>query len=257
LQPGVSRQRAQAELDGVLRGLAARFPKDDKGLGARLRPLPEALVGDYRGRLFLLLGAVAFVLLIACGNVANLPLARVAARGKELAIRAGRNRIVRQLLTESAVLALLAGAVGVGLAGFGVRALVGSAPGNIPRLAETRVDGSVLAFALATALAASLLAGLLPLSGGTEGARRSSGSTGLRAGRNGRGPAPGGDARTGGPTRPRSGGRRPGRCCPPLSRKDSSSEQVAPLLVCVIDPDPPTRPSARRSRRSAGRRAPK
>jgi putative ABC transport system permease protein len=166
LKPGVSRPQANAELAGIFKDLQARFPQDDVGRGAHLRSLPEVLVGDYRGRLFLLLGAVAFVLLIACGNVANLLLARGAARGKELAIRAaigaGRHRIVRQLLTESAVLALLAGVAGVGLAALGIRALVGGAPADIPRLAEVRIDGPVLLFALGTALAASLLAGLLP-----------------------------------------------------------------------------------------------
>jgi predicted permease len=166
LKPGVSRERAAAELKGIFETLAVRFPGDDAGHGGKLRPLPEVLVGDYRGRLFLLLGAVGFVLLIACGNVANLLLARGAARGKELAIRAaigaGRHRIVRQLLTESALLALLAGIVGVGLATLSLHALVGSAPADIPRLAEARIDGAVLAFALITALAASLAAGLVP-----------------------------------------------------------------------------------------------
>jgi predicted permease len=189
LKPGVSPTRANAELAGIFKELQARFPQDVFGRSARVRPLPEVLVGDYRGRLFLLLGAVAFVLLIACGNVANLLLARGAARAKELAVRAaigaGRRRIVRQLLTESAVLALLAGIAGVGLAALGIRALAGSAPADIPRLAEVRIDGPVLLFALGTALAASLLAGLLP----ALRASRQEPQTVLKEGGRGRGTA--------------------------------------------------------------------
>ncbi|MEJ7810103.1 MAG: ABC transporter permease [Gemmatimonadaceae bacterium] len=166
LKPGVARERAQSEMDGIMRGLAERYPKDDRGRGVRVAWLPEILIGDLRQRLFIMLGAVTFVLLIACGNVANLLLARGAARQKEIAIRAalgaGRGRIMRQLLTESAVLALVAAAIGLGLAHAGIKLLVANAPEGIPRLEQTRIDGVVLAFAVAAALASSLIFGLAP-----------------------------------------------------------------------------------------------
>lgn len=166
LKDGVARERAQAEMEAIMRGLAERYPQEDAGRSARVASAEETLIGDYRERLFLLLGAVGFVLLIACGNVANLLLARGAARAKELAIRAaigaGRGRIVRQLLTEALVLAAAAAAAGLALAAGGVRVLVAAAPPGVPRIGEARVDGVVLAFALAVAAASSLAFGLVP-----------------------------------------------------------------------------------------------
>ena len=124
------------------------------------------LVGDYRQRLFVLLGAVGFVLLIACGNIANLLLARGASRGAELAVRtalgAGRGRIVRQLLTESVVLALVSAAAGIALAAWGIRALVAAAPPGIPRLEQTGLDPYVLGFTLITSIASAFVFGLAP-----------------------------------------------------------------------------------------------
>ena len=114
----------------------------------------EELVGDYRRRLFILLGAVGFVLLIACGNIANLLLARGAARAGEMAIRAalgaGRGRIVRQLLTESLVLALISAAAGLALAAWGISALVAAAPEGVPRLEQTSLDPVVVGFTLSS-----------------------------------------------------------------------------------------------------------
>jgi putative ABC transport system permease protein len=166
LKPGVSRQQAQAEMASIARIGAERYPQDNSGRSARVRPLPEVLIGDFRQRLLVTLGAVSFVLLIACGNVANLLLVRGAARQKEIAVRAalgaGRGRIVRQLLTESAVLSLVGGLAGLALAWFGVRALVASAPPGIPRLEQTRIDPVVLTFALGVALLCSLIFGLAP-----------------------------------------------------------------------------------------------
>ncbi|HEV7498977.1 MAG TPA: ABC transporter permease, partial [Vicinamibacteria bacterium] len=166
IAPGVSMARVQAEMDGIARQLEREYPKDDQDRGARVQLVSENIVGDYREKLLLMLGGVAFVLLIACGNVANLLLARGALRAKEIGIRAaigaGRGRLLRQLLTESAVLGAVATVAGVGLAWIAIRILVAASPPGIPRLAETRIDAPALAFAVATALVSSLLFGLAP-----------------------------------------------------------------------------------------------
>jgi putative ABC transport system permease protein len=166
LKPGVSASRAQAELIQVQKELDARYPNANFNGTVAVRPFAEAIVGAYRERLFVTLGAVTFVLLIACGNVANLLLARGATRAKELAIRAalgaGRGRIVRQLLTESVVLGSASAFAGLALASGGIKILLASAPGGIPRLGETRVDLAVLAFALTVSLASSVVFGLAP-----------------------------------------------------------------------------------------------
>jgi len=136
----------------------------DKGIA--VVPVQDIVVGDMRQTLFVLLAAVAFVLLIACANVANLLLARASARGRELVVRAavgaGRVRLIRQMLTESVVLALLAGTGGVIIARWGVSALLALAPDDLPRLSEVTVDLSALLFALAISLAASVIFGLAP-----------------------------------------------------------------------------------------------
>jgi putative ABC transport system permease protein len=163
LKPGGSRTQAQADIEGIQHQLeqVAAPP----GFGARVVSLHEATVGNVRTALSVLLGAVLFVLLIACANVANLLLARAASRQKEIALRmaigAVRHRIIRQLLTESLLLGMLGGLSGLLLAWWGVRLLVGLAP-NLPRLGEVTVDGPVLAFTFALALLSSLIFGLAP-----------------------------------------------------------------------------------------------
>jgi putative ABC transport system permease protein len=166
LRPGVTHEQAEAQLGSIADSLRKRFPRDNSELGFRILPFAEQFVGQNRSRLLVLLGAVGLVLLIACGNVANLLLARGAARGREMAIRAalgaGRDRIVRQLLTESAVLAAVAGAAGLGLAAWSLPMLVAIAPAGVPRLETTTIDGTVLAFILSLAVISSLVFGLAP-----------------------------------------------------------------------------------------------
>src|SRR6185295_3305803 len=166
LAAGVSVSQATSAVDGAEQALATQFPVWGKGYTGQVRLYSDDMVGNVRSRLFILLGAVSFVFLIACVNVANLLLARGGSRARELAIRAAlgaeRGRLVRQLLTESAVLSVIGGAFGVALAFGLVRGLVAASPPNVPRIAEARIDGVVLLFTLVTSTLCSLLVGLLP-----------------------------------------------------------------------------------------------
>jgi putative ABC transport system permease protein len=183
LKPGVSVSRARTEVKGIAARLAEQHPNANARQSMTLESLHQAYVGDLRPALMLLLGAVAFVLLIACGNVANLLLARAAGRQKEIAVRralgAPRGRLLRQLLTESVLLAGLGAVVGVVLAYWGVRGLVASLPANVPRADEIRVDAVVLAFTGALAVLTGLLFGIAPAwkvsGGGVQGALREEG----------------------------------------------------------------------------------
>ncbi|HVF90769.1 MAG TPA: ABC transporter permease [Blastocatellia bacterium] len=164
-RPGVTVEQARAEMENVGEQMDQEFYQDS-GFGATAVPFLGHVVRNIRPALLILLGAVSFVLLIACANVANLLLARAASREKEIAIRtalgAGRLRIIRQLLTESVVLALLSGAVGLVLTVLGLRALVALAPDNVPRLNEVGVDLRVLAFTFGVSLFTGVVFGLFP-----------------------------------------------------------------------------------------------
>jgi len=166
LKPGVTISQAQSELDAIAARLAAEYPVSNNGWSVKLDPLQNVLVGDVRPALMVLIGAVALVLLIACANIASLLFARNTARQREIAIRtalgAGRARLLRQLLTESLVLALAGGAAGIFLANAGVELLKRLGPQSLPRLDEVNVSGAVLAFTFVTTILTGILFGLGP-----------------------------------------------------------------------------------------------
>src|SRR5215213_9160718 len=166
LKPDAELEQAQAEMSALAARLAEQYPEKIAGHGVKLELLRDVVVGDIGPALFVLLGAVGFVLLIACANVANLLLARVGVRQKEIAVRtalgASRLRIARQLFTESLMLSVGGGAAGLLVAVWGVNWLVSMSPGTIPRVHEIAVDPRVVCFTLLISVATSLLFGLAP-----------------------------------------------------------------------------------------------
>jgi predicted permease len=171
IKPGVRLEQAQAELATIAAALAAAHPAD-QAVGVSLSRVADTRVGTLRRMLFLLMGAVGLILLIACVNLANLLLTRNSARQRELALRAalgaGRGGLIRQLLTETLMLSLIGGAVGVGLARLGLASLSRMHPEELPQLRSVGIDWRVLAFTLAVSLITSLLFGLAPAFMGTR-----------------------------------------------------------------------------------------
>jgi predicted permease len=166
LKPGVTLAQARSDMGGVAANLARTYPEADKNSGVEVLPLKQDMVGDVAPLLYVLLGAVGFVLLIACVNIANLFLARSTGRAREFAIRAAlgasRSRVIRQLLTESTLLALAGGILGLLIAAWGTRAAIRVLPQALPRSGDIGLDAHVLLFTLGVSLLAGILFGLAP-----------------------------------------------------------------------------------------------
>ncbi|HEY2861135.1 MAG TPA: ABC transporter permease [Terracidiphilus sp.] len=176
LKPGVTLDQAKAQMKLAYAEFKRRYPESDPNASFSVKPLKDAIVGDVRKSLLILIGAVSFVLLIACANVANLLMVRAAGRKREFAIRsamgAGRMRIIRQLLTESILLAIAGGVLGLGLGFAGVRWLVSVRPGDIPRIGEdgagVTIDWRVALFTIGVSILTGIIFGLLPAIGASR-----------------------------------------------------------------------------------------
>ena len=166
LKPDVSLEKSRTEMNTIAGRLEQQYPDYNKEWGVSVQPLYDDIVGDVRPALLILFGAVGFVLLIACANVANLLLARAAGRQKEIALRAGlgasRGRVIRQLLTESLPLSVIGGGLGLLLAFWGTKALLALSPNSIPRSHEFAIDGLVLSFTLLISLLTGVACSLMP-----------------------------------------------------------------------------------------------
>jgi predicted permease len=166
LKPGVTIEQARLDMNRIAENLAVAYPEADKGMGVTLVPLKTDVVGNVKGILLVLLGAVSFVLLIACANVANLLLARSTGRSREFAIRAALGasplRVVRQLLTESVLLGIAGGCLGLVIAKLGVRVLVAALANTLPRSEEIALNGQVLFYTLGISVLTGILFGLIP-----------------------------------------------------------------------------------------------
>jgi predicted permease len=166
LKAGVTEAQARAEMEKITANLAAAYPESDKGVGATIISMKTDAVGNVRGILLVLLGAVSFVLLIACANVANLLLARSTGRAREFAIRsalgASPGRVIRQLLTESVMLGIAGGGIGLLLAKWGTGVVLAALPESLPRTEEIGIDGHVLAYTLGVSILTGVVFGLVP-----------------------------------------------------------------------------------------------
>jgi putative ABC transport system permease protein len=166
LKPGIDRAGAQSEMDTIASAIERQYPEASNGVGVRLVPLHDEIVGDVRQPLLILFGTAALVLVIACANVANLLLARAASRQRELAIRAalgaGRRRLIAQLLTESLALGIVGGVAGLLLAAWGIDGLMSLAPSNLPRLSGVGIDTPVIIYTSLASLLTGLVFGAAP-----------------------------------------------------------------------------------------------
>jgi predicted permease len=166
LKAGVTLEQSRADMDRIAQNLAAAYPEANKGMGITLVPLKKDVVGDVQGLLLVLLGAVSFVLLIACANVANLLLARATGRTREFAVRSALGaspwRVVRQLLTESVLLSVVGGGLGLILARWGTRGLLAALPDTLPRAEEVGLDAHVVFYTLGISLFTGIVFGLIP-----------------------------------------------------------------------------------------------
>ena len=173
LKPGVTLSQMQADLDATYEQLRAEYPEENAGIGASGSFFIDQVLGGIRPALYVIAGAVALVLLIACANVANLLLGRASSRHRELALRlalgARRGRIIRQLLTESVLLSAIGGALGIALAWGGVKVLLTLRPTNLPRLVDIHLDGTVLAFAFLLSVLTGIAFGVLPALSAVKG----------------------------------------------------------------------------------------
>ncbi|HKV42527.1 MAG TPA: ABC transporter permease [Blastocatellia bacterium] len=190
LRPSLKAAQASKEIETIAADLQKQYPDSNDGWSATALPVQDSIAGNIRPMLLILLGVVGMVLLVACANIANLLLARGAARRKELAIRAalgaGRMRLVRQLLTEGLIISVLGGSVALLLAAVAIKTLTGMAPTNIPRLSEIGLDGTVIAFTAVLAFGANLTFGLLPalrISGAGSGSALKEAGRGVRGDR--------------------------------------------------------------------------
>jgi putative ABC transport system permease protein len=172
LRTGTTIAQARTDLDVVARGLEWQYPVQNRGIGVRVEPLLDQVVGDLRPALLIFLGAICLVLLVACANVANLLVARSTTRQREIALRtslgASRARLVRQLLTENLLLAVAGGALGLLLAYGGIFVFVALSPENVPRLGEIAIDGRVLAYTFGVSVLTGMLFGLAPALGASR-----------------------------------------------------------------------------------------